>query len=109
MCARLPGEQEEDLLGVGGEGGEDVGDGGELEAAAGTHHHALATRLLTVRQERRRVEPDEVEPKRNSPLTEIKLTKNCSVSFCLLLRWASMNLLVFRSLHILRRCKDILI
>ncbi len=66
MCAWLPGEEEEDLLGVGGEGGEYVGDGGELESAAGPHHHALATRLLTVRQERRRVEPDEVEPKKQT-------------------------------------------
>ncbi len=41
-----------------------MGDGGELEAAAGPHHYALATRLLAVRQERRRVEPDKVEPKK---------------------------------------------
>ena len=38
-------------------------DGGELEAAAGPHHHALpARRLLAVRQEGGTVEPDEVHP-----------------------------------------------
>ncbi len=81
MCAWLPGEEEEDLLGVGREGGKYVGDGGELESAAGPHHHALATRLLAVRQERRRVEPDEVEPKKQSTVNWNEADKNCSVSF----------------------------
>ena len=56
------GQHQEDPLGVGGEGSEDVGDGGELEAAAGLHHHALARSLLAVRQERCAVKPDEIEP-----------------------------------------------
>ena len=61
----VAGQHQEDPLGVGREGSEDVGDGGELEAAAGLHHHALPGRLLAVRQEVGRVEPDKVEPKQD--------------------------------------------
>ena len=58
----VAGQQHEDPLGVGCEGGQDVADGGQLEAAAGPHHHALAARLLCVGQEGCAVKPDEVEP-----------------------------------------------
>ena len=57
------GEYEKDAFGVGGEGGEDVEDGGQLEAATSPNHHALPGRLLAVRQEGRTVEPDEVQSK----------------------------------------------
>ncbi len=88
-----------------------MGDGGELEAAAGPHHHALATRLLAVRQERRRVEPDEVEPKRQSTVNWNEDDKKTAVSLFVIKvgQYKFACILPPLSLHILRRCTYILI